>query len=63
MLCTGVPQASAAANTTFEGSLQVYETRPRVSSQCMRELSLGKLIVKQEDIVLLDNIGEGRIYY
>ena len=54
-----MPQASAAANAISGGSLQVYETRPRVSSQYMRELLLGKFIVKQEDIILLDNIGEG----
>ena len=37
----------------------LHGTRTRVPSQYLRELTLGKFIVKHEDITLLDCIGEG----
>lgn len=37
----------------------VCETNLQVSSNCLRELTLGNFIVKNEDINLLGIIGEG----
>ena len=55
-----MPQSEAATNTHALGSSeQMYENRHRISSQYMREFTLGKFIVKQKDIMLLDSIGEG----
>ena len=42
-------------------SLHPHGTRTRVASHYLRELTLGKFIVKHDDITLLDSIGEGSI--
>ena len=40
-------------------SLNVFENRTRVPSQYLRELTLGKFVVKSKNITLLECIGEG----
>ena len=52
----GAPCQATAAKF---GSVQAYESRVRVHSTHLRELTRGKFIIKYENITLLDNIGEG----
>ena len=56
---TGVARPSGTTNTESGRSLHVPLYRPRVPSHYLRELTLGRFIVKQGDITLLDCIGEG----
>ena len=44
-------------------SLQVHGPRTRVPSYHMRELTKGRFLVSNEDITLLDCIGEGVHYH
>ena len=48
-----------ATSTGPPGQSDMCETNLQVSSNCLRELTLGNFIVKNEDINLLGIIGEG----
>ena len=39
--------------------MPVNENQTKVPSQCLQELSRGKFLVKYEDIILKETIGEG----
>lgn len=61
-----IQYVSICSATTVMGHLlgsslhsAALETRPRVHSHHLRELTLGKLIIKYQTITLQDNIGEG----
>ena len=56
---SGEPVSLKAARDS--GLLQVPRYRSRVPSYHMRELARGDFLVKNEDITLLDCIGEGRL--
>ena len=59
MYYIGVPVTTKLVSDDSTSSLRVDETRARVPSRHMRELSRGNFTIKYEDITLLDTIGEG----